>query len=219
MYEHIGNNVRRLIAEIPTHVGIVAAAKTRSPDEIAAALDAGVSFIGENYIQETETAKTATHGRGCWHFIGHLQLNKVKKAVELFDVIETVDSLVLAESINRHAAVLGKIVPVLIEVNIACETQKSGVPPQSLALLAEAISRLPCVRLSGLMTMGPRLGAEELRPFFRQTRHLYEELKQADFNGVAMEYLSMGMSDSYRVAIEEGANLIRLGSAIFGPRS
>jgi pyridoxal phosphate enzyme (YggS family) len=218
MNQQIRDNVRRLLAEIPPEVEIMAAVKTRTAGEIAAAVDAGISTIGENYIQEAEAAVKALGERARWHFIGHLQLNKVKKAVEIFNVIETVDSLALAQAINRHAIVAGKTMPVLIEVNIGREPQKNGVLPELVVDLARSISQLPNVKLAGLMTMGPLLPAESLRPFFAETQRIFESLRLECLPGTDIRYLSMGMSDSYRVAIEEGANLIRLGTALFGSR-
>jgi hypothetical protein len=218
MNQHIRDNVHRLLAEIPSDVAIVAAAKSRTPEEIAAAIDAGISIVGENYVQEAETVRSCLGGRARWHFIGHLQLNKVKKAVELFELIETVDSLELAKVIDHYAAAVGKMMPVLIEVNIGREAQKNGVLPGSVGTLARAITGLPNLRLSGLMTIGPRLSPDEMRPYFSETRRLYEWLQRGGLTGADIRYLSMGMSDSYRVAIEEGANLVRLGTAIFGPR-
>ena len=218
MYQNIRDNVRGLLTEIPPGIGIVAAAKSRTQDEIAAALDSGIAIIGENFVQEAEAARNIIGGRPLWHFIGHLQLNKVRKAVELFDLIETVDNLAVAQAIDRHAAAAGKIMPVLIEVNIGREARKNGVLPESMGDLARSIAGLQNLRLSGLMTMGPRLDPEKLRPYFAETRRLFETLRAENLKGADIRYLSMGMSDSYRVAIEEGANLVRLGTAIFGPR-
>ena len=218
MYQPIWNNVRRLRAEIPDHVIIVAAAKSRTCDEIAAAMDAGISVIGENYIQEAEPARRSLGCRGNWHFIGHLQLNKAKKAVELFDLIETVDNIRLAQTIDRHAATVGKMMPVMIEVNICREAQKNGALPESVAELAHSIALLPNLQLSGLMAMGPLIRPEDLRPYFAAVRRIYEDLHGMCLPGTNIRYLSMGMSDSYKVAIDEGANIVRLGTAIFGPR-
>ncbi len=218
MYHNIRDNVRRLLAEMPSGVTLVAAAKSRTPDEITAAIDSGITIVGENFVQEAGAARSIIGDRPRWHFIGHLQLNKVKKAVEIFDLIETVDDFELAKSINRHSGAVGKIMPVLIEVNIGKETRKNGVLPDSVDELARSISRLPNLRLSGLMTMGPRLEPEELRPYFAKTRRLFEGLRDEGLPGADIRYLSMGMSESFRVAIEEGATLVRLGTAIFGPR-
>ncbi|APV44171.1 hypothetical protein Dform_00824 [Dehalogenimonas formicexedens] len=218
MYQQIRDNVLRLRTEIPSGVSILAAVKGRTVGEIAAAADAGITILGGNYIQETEAARSLLPSRGEWHFIGHLQLNKVKKAVELFDLIQTVDSAALAESINRHAGGFNKVIPLLIEVNIGREPQKNGVLPENVIALARLISGLPNLRLSGLMTMGPNIPQPELRTFFAATRAIYEDLKALCLPGADIRFLSMGMSDSYRVAIGEGANMVRLGTAIFGPR-
>jgi PLP dependent protein len=218
MFQYILDNIKHLKAEIPEYVTIVAAAKSRTPDEITAAMDAGIKVIGENYIQEAESARRALPDCGEWHFIGHLQLNKVKRAVELFDMIETVDNINTARAIDRQAAAAGKIMPILIEVNIGREPRKNGVLTESVESIACAIAEFPHVRLDGLMTMGPLLSPEEVRPFFVETRKLYEQLKRLGIPGADIRCLSMGMSDSYKVAIEEGANIIRLGTAIFGPR-
>jgi PLP dependent protein len=218
MFQYIQDNIRHLKAEIPEYVTIVAAAKSRTSEEITAAIDAGIKVIGENYIQEAESAKQALPNCGEWHFIGHLQLNKVKRAVELFDMIETVDSITTARAIDRQAAASGKIMPILIEVNIGRELRKNGVLAESVESIACAIAEFPNVRLDGLMAMGPLLSPEELRPFFTETRRLYEQLKSLGIPNADIRCLSMGMSNSFKVAIEEGANIIRLGTAIFGPR-
>jgi len=218
MFENIRDNVLRLLSEIPPDITIVAAAKSRTPDEIAAALDAGVPIIGENFVQEAEAARSVLGDRGNWHMIGHLQLNKVKKAVGLFDLIETVDSLEMAQAIDRHARAMGKVIPVMVEVNIGRESQKNGALPEGVLDLARSLIYLPNVVLTGLMTVGPLLLPEGLRPYFAETRRLFERLRDEGLPGANIRYLSMGMSDSYRIAIDEGANLVRLGTAIFGSR-
>ncbi|MGI2335437.1 MAG: YggS family pyridoxal phosphate-dependent enzyme [Dehalogenimonas sp.] len=225
MYDHIRRNVRRLLAEIPPGVTIVAAAKTRNVGEILAAMETGVSIIGENYVQEAAKAKTwldtnnSVPFDAVFHFIGHLQPNKIKRAVELFDLIETVDSISLAKELDEQARRMNTVMPVLIEVNIASEPQKYGVLPDKLLDLALHLDSLPNLKLQGLMTMGPRLDESGLRPYFMETKRLLENLKTAKLPNADLRYLSMGMSNSYRTAIEEGANLIRLGTAIFGERS
>ena len=216
----IRKTVAALLAEIPAVVTLVAAAKSRTPEEVLAAVEAGIKIIGENYVQETEAAQAAVGKRCQWHFIGHLQKNKIRKAVALFDLIQTVDSLETAGEIDKRAAEAGKIMPVLIEVNSGREPQKAGVFPEHAAEVAAGIAGLKNVRLEGLMTMGPELGdAEASRPYFRETKRLFDDLAKASLPGVRMETLSMGMSDSWRVAIEEGATLVRLGTRIFGPRA
>jgi hypothetical protein len=215
----IAENVRRLLAEMPEGVQVVAAAKTRNPGEILEAIGAGIRIIGENYIQEAESAYHCIGGKVQWHFIGHLQKNKVKKAVELCDMIETVDSPETAVEIDKRCAQAGKVMPVLIEVNSGREPQKAGVCPENARRLIEELSVLKHIRVMGLMTMGPVTGRpEEYRPCFRETRRLFEELKKAALPGVEMKYLSMGMTGSYKVALEEGANIVRIGSLIFGER-
>ncbi|TFG45029.1 MAG: YggS family pyridoxal phosphate-dependent enzyme [Dehalococcoidia bacterium] len=218
MYSYIRINVCRLLSEIPPHVSVVAVAKTRTPEEIAAALDAGIHIIGQNYIQEAISSRTKLNENTSCHFIGHLQSNKVKKAVELFDLIETVDNLKLATALDHQARLHGKVMPVLIEVNIGREAQKSGVLPDELPGIALSIEQFPNLKLHGLMTMGPHLTAEKLRPYFAETRRLFDNLQQLNLPDTNIRYLSMGMSDSYLIAIEEGANLVRLGTAIFGQR-
>ena len=212
--------VRALLAELPPGVELVAAAKTRTPGEINEAIEAGVQIIGENYIQEAETARAVVGDRVRWHFIGSLQNNKVKKAVRLFDMIETVDSVPLAQAIDRESAAAGKLMPVLIEVNSGREPQKSGVLPEDAEVLVKEIAKLEHVKILGLMTMGPRFGDPEgARPYFAETRQIFERLKKLKIDGIEMKYLSMGMTNSYKIALQEGANMVRLGSRIFGERS
>jgi pyridoxal phosphate enzyme (YggS family) len=215
----ITDNVKHILAGLPEGVELVAAAKTRSPEEVLEAVEAGVTIIGENYVQEAETARSAAGSRVQWHFIGHLQKNKVKKAVELFDMIETVDSAELAALISRRAGQAGKTMPVLIEVNSGREPQKSGVFPEETERLVREIAGYEHIRVTGLMTMGPAEGnPEDSRPFFWETKRVFDHIRQLDLPEVEMRYLSMGMTNSYRVAIEEGANIVRLGSLIFGER-
>jgi pyridoxal phosphate enzyme (YggS family) len=215
----IRDNVKSILQELPEGVKLVAAAKTRTPDEILQAVEAGVEIIGENYVQEAEAAQSKIGGRAQWHFIGHLQKNKVKKAVRLFDMIETVDSMSLAAEIDKRAAQIGQTMPVLIEINSGREPQKFGVLPEEVEDLARGIVSLSHLRLQGLMTMGPYMGdPEHARPYFVETRRAYERLGALGLAGIEMAILSMGMTNSYRVAIQEGANRVRLGTLIFGPR-
>ena len=216
---HITQNIQQLLKELPPGVELVAAAKTRTPAEITEALNAGIKILGENYVQEAEQAYNAIGKLAQWHCIGHLQKNKVKKAVGIFDLIETVDTLDLAEEIDKRCAQIGKIMPVLIEVNSGCEEQKAGAMPQNVIPLAQAVSGLANVRLVGLMTMGPAVGdPEDSRPYFVTTREVFDELKRLNIPNVEMKYLSMGMTNSYKVALQEGANMVRLGTLIFGER-
>ena len=215
----IKENVRKILEELPEGVGLVGAAKTRSPEEIVEAVEAGIEIIGENYVQEAEKAFEAVGKRAKWHMIGHLQSNKAKKAVRVFDMIETVDSMKLARAIDKACQNMGKVMGILIEINSGEEPQKAGVMPSDAVSLAKEISELEYVKIMGLMTMGPFSGdPEEARPFFQKTRRIFEELKAMNLPGVEMTYLSMGMSNSYKVALEEGANLVRIGTKIFGER-
>jgi len=215
----IEQSVRQILSELPEGVELVAAAKTRSPEEVRRAVGAGVKIIGENYVQEAENAFQTVGDKAQWHFIGHLQKNKVKKAVTLFDMIETVDSLELAREIDKRCAQAGNVMPVLLEINSGREKQKSGVLPEEAEQLVRDISHLPHVRVMGLMTMGPLFGdPEDSRPYFATTRRIFEEVKKLNLPNTEMKYLSMGMTNSYRVALEEGANIVRIGSKIFGER-
>ena len=215
----IGRNVSQILDELPEGVQLVAAAKARQPVEVLRAVEAGIKIVGENYVQEAERAHEVIGGRVKWHFIGHLQKNKVKKAVGIFDMIETVDSVEIAREIDKRCAQIGKTMPVLIEVNAGREQQKSGVFPEDVEYLAREISALPNIKVMGLMTMGPAVGSpEDARPYFVATRQLFEKIKQLDLPEVDMRYLSMGMTNSYQVAVEEGANIVRLGTRIFGKR-
>ena len=215
----IAQNVAEILGELPEGVQLVVAAKTRSPQEILQAVEAGVRIAGENYVQEAERAYQVVGNRAEWHFIGHLQKNKVKKAVSIFDMIETVDSAEIAREIDKRCAQLGKVMPVLIEVNSGREKQKSGVFPEEVEQLVQDTSPLSNIKVIGLMTMGPRFGnPEDSRPYFVETKRIFERLKKLNQPDMDMKYLSMGMTNSYRVAIEEGANMVRIGSKIFGGR-
>jgi len=213
--------VRDVLASIPPHVEVLAAAKTRTPDEVRGAIAGGVRLIGQNYVQEAEAA-IAVLGRGTaqWNLIGHLQRNKAKVAVRLFDAVESVDSVRIATALAREAAKLNRILPILIEVNSAREPQKAGVLPEDAEALIREIVEMPSLRIEGLMTMGPIApDAEGLRPYFAETKRLFDRIAALRIPNVEMRTLSMGMSDSYRVAIEESATRVRLGTVLFGPRA
>ena len=217
--EMIRENVKKILDELPDGVKLEGAAKTRTPEEILEAIEAGLQIIGENYVQEAEKAFNVIGNRAKWHMIGHLQRNKAKKAVRIFDMIETVDSMKLAREIDKCSQKIGKTMPILIEVNSGEETQKSGVMPEDVLPLVQEITTLKNIKIVGLMTMGPFTGdPEDSRPYFQRTREIYEKLKEMDIPGVEMTYLSMGMSNSYKVALEEGANLVRIGTKLFGER-
>ena len=215
----IKENYQRIRAEVPDYVTIVAAAKTRTADEIKQLIDAGITEIGENYVQEAEDIRR-TLGRTAeavrWHLIGHLQTNKINKALGLFDVIQTLDSVKLAQAVNQRAE---KAVPVLIEINSGREPQKTGVLPEEAERVIREIAPLEDISIKGLMTMGPRFGdPENARPYFQETKRLFDHINSLDISGVEMEILSMGMTNAYRIAIEEGSTMIRPGTILFGER-
>lgn len=214
--------VARVLAELPPGVILVAAAKDRTPEEVAAAIRAGVRVVGHNYVQEAERMRKALGnlaGQAQWHMIGHLQRNKAQSAAELFDMVETLDSWRLAEELERRCSAIGKVMPVLMEVNSGREAGKTGVLPKELDELVQRLKDLRHLHLQGLMTMGPRFGdPEEARPYFRATKEAFDRLARASIPNVEMRYLSMGMSNTYLVALEERANMIRLGTRIFGER-
>jgi PLP dependent protein len=215
----IKENVRQILSELPPGVELLAAAKSRTPAEIIEAAEAGVKMIGENYVQEAEQAFLSVGHRARWHFIGHLQKNKVKKAVRIFDVIETVDSLALAEEINKRCVEANKVMEILVEINSGRESQKSGVWPEQTESLIKELVKFDHIKVMGLMTMGSfSEKAEDSRIYFSQTRKIFEQLKAANLPQAQMRYLSMGMTASYKVAIEEGANIVRIGTGIFGER-
>jgi pyridoxal phosphate enzyme (YggS family) len=215
----IKENVSKILEELPEGVSLVGAAKTRTPKEILEAVEAGLEIIGENYVQEAERAFQIVGGKVKWHMIGHLQSNKAKKAVRVFDMIETVDSIKLARAIDRACGKIDKVMPILMEINSGEESQKAGVLPEDAISLARDMSELNNIKLMGLMTMGPFAGdPEDSRPYFQKTKKLFEELKERGLPGVEMKYLSMGMSNAYKVALEEGANVVRIGTKLFGER-
>lgn len=216
---NVYENVKKLLQEIPSGVDLVAAVKTRTSQEIVEAVKAGVVIVGGNYVQETLDQRGGLPADIKIHFIGHLQKNKVKKAVEAFDLIETVDSVEIAREIDKRSRNASKVMPVLIEVNSGREPQKHGVFPENTEDLVREVAKLANIRIQGLMTMGFfSSDTESLRPLFRETKQLFDHIASLNIAGTEMRWLSMGMSDSYGVAIEEGANLVRIGTGIFGER-
>ena len=218
-FDKIEQNVRGILKELPPRVNLVAAVKTRTPEEILKAVAGGVRAVGENYVQEGIEAFEVIGSAVKWHFIGHLQKNKVKKAVKVFDVIETIDSVKIAEEIDKRCGEIKKIMTVFIEINSGREIQKSGVFQEDAEKIIRKISEFANIRIKGLMTMGPFSGEpENARAYFVETKKLFESIKRKNIPGIALEFLSMGMTNSYKVAIEEGANIIRVGTKIFGER-
>jgi pyridoxal phosphate enzyme (YggS family) len=190
---------------------LIGVSKTVDVERIRAAVAAGVGALGENRVQEAKT-KIAELGRPvAWHLIGHLQTNKVKDAIELFDVIHSLDRLELAREIERRAAARGQVVDALLQVNVAAEASKGGVGPDAVGETLDAVGKLAHVRVRGLMTIPPEVErAEDARPWFRRLRELAEPH--------GLRELSMGMSGDFEVAVEEGATMVRVGTAVFGPR-
>ena len=223
---NIAENYQRMRKEIPEHVSIVVAAKTRTAAELSEIIDAGATDIGENYVQEAESMHAQLGEKAQkvrWHLIGPLQKNKINKALPIFDILQTIGDYGIAENIDKKAERAGKgTIPVCIEINIGSEFTKYGVKPdfESIEKLIRKISdNLKHLKIVGLMTMGPRVGdPEESRGYFRKTKEMFEKIKTLHLPRVEMKVLSMGMSNSYRVAIQEGSNLVRLGTSIFGER-
>jgi len=215
----IKQNTSKIMNDLPSGVQLVAAAKTRGTREILEAIESGIKIIGENYVQEAEGVHEIIGNKAEWHFIGHLQKNKVKKAVKIFDMIETVDSVEIAREIDKRCAQISKTMAVLIEINSGREPQKAGVFPENAEQLVREISVFPNIKIMGLMTMGPRFGNyEDSRPYFVETKKVFDSIKELNLPNVEMKQLSMGMTNSYKVALEEGANTVRIGSKIFGER-
>lgn len=215
----IHDKVKSILATLPPGVTLLAAAKTRSLDEVKTVIDAGVVHIGYNYVQEALPIIHAIGSQATWHMIGHLQRNKARVVAENFDLVETLDSIKLAQALDRFGAEIGKSIPVLLEINSGREPNKTGVLPENADELVQHLGTLSHLRVQGLMTMGPLFGdPEDSREYFRTARRIFERLSRYSLPNIEMRTLSMGMSNSYRVAIEEGANLVRLGTAIFGAR-
>jgi len=214
----INASVKNILKNLPSGVILLTAAKTRSQEEVEAVVEAGVKHIGYNYVQEALPIIQAMNTDVTWHMIGHLQRNKAKLAAKYFHMVETVDSWELAETLDRNCHTLNKMMPVLIEINSGRETSKSGVFPEDVDALVAKMSSLKYAHIEGLMTMGPRFGdPESSRPSFRETRKIFDRLEKLRSPNMTIRYLSMGMSNSYLIAIEEGANIIRIGSRIFTP--
>ena len=215
----IRENVKTILKELPHNIILEAAIKTRTAPEILEAIEAGVKVVGSNYVQEMEGNYREIGNRVKWHFIGYPQRNKVRKLVKFIDMIETVDSVEFAEEVNKRCLTLNKVMPVLIEVNSGGEPQKAGVLPENTEKLVNEIAKYPNIKVMGLMTMGPRFGnPENSRPYFVETRKLFDKIKSLNIPRIEMKYLSMGMTNSYKIAIEEGANIVRIGTLIFGKR-
>lgn len=226
----VADNIRNVQARIqaaarrsgrdPESITIVAVTKTVSIQKIQEALSAGIRYLGENRAQEAK-GKIQALGRPVpWHMIGHLQTNKARQAVDLFDMIQSVDSLRLAEALSKEAGKKKKELPILVQVNISGEERKFGVEAEEAAGLIRAISTLRELSVQGLMTIPPYFGdPEESRPIYRLLHEMSQEISSMDLDGVQMKHLSMGMSHDFETAVEEGATLVRVGTDIFGGRA
>jgi pyridoxal phosphate enzyme (YggS family) len=204
----------------PAGVRLMGVTKTVGDDRILQAVEAGIDIIGENYVQEAKR-KIELMGKSAeWHFIGHLQTNKAKVAVRLFDMIHSVNRMSLAGELNRRAAAAGVVCPVLIEVNLGGEESKSGAPPDEAAALVRAVAQMANLSIRGLMTMAPWYDdPERARPCFAGLRELRDRIAAENIPNVTMRELSMGMTDDFEVAVEEGSTIVRIGRAIFGERT
>ena len=204
----------------PGAVRLVCVTKTMSAESVRLAIQAGAVLFGENYIQEArQKCETLATYPVSWHFIGHLQTNKARYAVKLFDLIHTVDSLRLAAELDREARKIGKVQKILIQVNIGKEASKSGVDAESAETLLQSLSVFPNISVRGLMVIPPFFDEpERVRPYFRGLCELRDSLDKPDISGIGLNELSMGMTGDFEAAIEEGATLVRIGTAIFGER-
>jgi len=216
----VSERVQRILRQVPSHVTVVAAAKGARPEDLIEALEAGIHVVGQNHVSEARTMRGEVSQPAEWHFIGRLRPHAVRaSALGLFDAVQSVDSLELAGRIDAVCARMNKYMTVFVEVNSGREPQKGGVLPENVAALVRAIARLQHIRVTGLMTMGPAaVTPDGYRPCFSETRQLFEHLRALGIHGVTMEHLSMGMSDSFEVAIQEGATMVRLGTILFGRR-
>ena len=201
----------------PVSVALLAVTKTHPPETVAEAARLGLTLFGENKVQEGKAKIPLCPGRLRWHMIGHLQTNKCRDAVELFEMVQSVDSLHLAEELNKRAEQFGKTLPILLEVNIVGEASKFGYPPDKVLAQLDQLNALPRLEIHGLMTIPPWSPLpERARPVFRKLREVKRECEQ--ILGVPLPHLSMGMTGDFEVAIEEGSTMVRIGTALFGDR-
>ncbi len=222
-YRNIVDHIREAAAKTGrdgSEIKLLAAAKSQSIDALRMAVAAGVTLVGENYVQEAKEKKKQITARVEWHMIGRLQRNKAKMAVEIFDMIESLDNVALARELDKEGRRRGKNIRALVEVNLGGEESKSGIDRNGVARLLEEIAKLSNLRIEGLMTVPPfRDDPEKVRPYFRKLRELREELNESRYLNVDLQELSMGMTHDYAVAVEEGATIVRIGTALFGPRN
>jgi len=201
----------------PEEIKLVAVTKTASIGQIKEAISAGIRMIGENKVQAAKEKYHILTIDTEWHLIGHLQTNKVKYAIEIFDCIQSVDSIKLAKEIDKRSLQFGKTTNILIEVNVSGEKTKYGIKPEEVEAFLKEISEFSGIRVRGLMTIAPiEEMKEKVRPYFRKLRELSQEIKGKNIKNIKMDYLSMGMTDDFEIAVEEGANMLRIGRGIFG---
>lgn len=229
--QEVAQNVRAIMQQVrdtalqagrdPSEVQVMAVTKTVDPVLVNAAIGAGITLLGENKAQELCAKYDGYHKDGVQiHFIGHLQTNKVRQIVDKVSMVESVDSVKLAREIDRHCAAIGKVMDVLLEVNIGREENKTGVFPELLPALLEEAGKLEHIRVRGLMTIPPVCETEEeVLQYFSQMRQLFIDIKQKKYDNISMEILSMGMSADYLAAVRCGSNIVRIGTAMFGQRN
>jgi hypothetical protein len=206
------------VARNPDEIKLVAVTKSVDVNQIEEAIDAGVNIIGENRVQEAKKKYSQLKNNDVkWHLIGHLQRNKVKDAIEIFDMIQSVDTIHLAKEIDKRAGIANKIMDILIQVNTSGEETKFGISPHLTLEIIQQIAKFKNIRIKGLMTIAPLVvNPEDTRPYFRILAKLRDKITSKRIENVEMKYLSMGMTNDFEVAIEEGSNMIRIGRAIFG---
>lgn len=229
--QEVAQNVRAIMQQVrdtalqagrdPSEVQVMAVTKTVDPVLVNAAIGAGITLLGENKAQELCAKYDSYHKDGVQiHFIGHLQTNKVRQIVDKVSMVESVDSVKLAREIDRHCAAIGKVMDVLLEVNIGREENKTGIFPELLPALLEEAGKLERIRVRGLMTIPPVCETEEeVLQYFSQMRQLFIDIKQKKYDNISMEILSMGMSADYLAAVRCGSNIVRIGTAMFGQRN
>ena len=229
--QEVAQNVRAIMQQVrdtalqagrdPSEVQVMAVTKTVDPVLVNAAIGAGITLLGENKAQELCAKYDSYHKDGVQiHFIGHLQTNKVRQIVDKVSMVESVDSIKLAREIDRHCAAIGKVMDVLLEVNIGREENKTGIFPELLPALLEEAGNLEHIRVRGLMTIPPVCETEEeVLQYFSQMRQLFIDIKQKKYDNISMEILSMGMSADYLTAVRCGSNIVRIGTAMFGQRN
>lgn len=229
--QEVAQNVRAIMQQVrdtalqagrdPSEVQVMAVTKTVDPVLVNAAIGAGITLLGENKAQELCAKYDSYHKDGVQiHFIGHLQTNKVRQIVDKVSMVESVDSIKLAREVDRHCAAIGKVMDVLLEVNIGREENKTGIFPELLPALLEEAGKLEHIRVRGLMTIPPVCETEEeVLQYFSQMRQLFIDIKQKKYDNISMEILSMGMSADYLAAVRCGSNIVRIGTAMFGQRN